>query len=460
MTEQQTIFLGKIWQSKNFSLIFQIKDRNDKKKKYLIIDTKSKLRPFFITNEKPSGIIPDGNIARLLKKHLESKIITSFQKNEETDEFWITLKVRNPSEPPSYFIRFQTKPSLECSLISQDRKVYFRYSSQGIYTHIKSFEETFPQGEKLFKSFYPDEKISSQKTEDSEKQPSSSPNSELRKKLKRKLKTLKSSFEKTKSSFTSQKDLEEERTKISQLQNFLYLVKPGNEIFILKKEDSELENDLSFKLNPDLSPGKNLSLLFKNLQKKEKGLSFNEKRLKDLESEITQLESDLENLEKEDISDNESEGFFKKYKIKIQAAAGKKKETHESLPYKVFKDDKGVQYFVGKTSSDNDKLVKKSKSNDLWFHVSGQRGSHVIVPKQFIRKNHSLEEIKRTAGVLALYYSKAKNDERGEVYSSKRHLIKKDKKAAPGLWTVIQADTIFISYDSHELKKVLNFMIS
>ena len=345
-------------------------------------------------------------------------------------------------------------------MISQDRKVYFRYSSQGIYTHIKSFEENFPQGEELFESFYPDEKISSKKIEEPKEKASSSPNSEICKKLKRKLKTLKNSFAKIQSSFTSQKDLEEERTKTSQLQNFLYLVKPGDEIFTLKKEDSGLKSDLSFKLDPDLSPGKNLSLLFKNLQKKEKGLSFNEKRLKDLELEITQLESDLGNLKKEEITDEEGEKFLKKYKIKIQAAAGKKKETHETLPYKVFKDDKGVQFFVGKTSNDNDKLVKKSKSNDLWFHASGQRGSHVIVPKQFIRKNTSLEEIKRTAGILALYYSKAKNDERGEVYSSKRHLIKKDKKAAPGLWTVIQADTIFISYNSEELKKILDFMIS
>ena len=117
-----------------------------------------------------------------------------------------------------------------------------------------------------------------------------------------------------------------------------------------------------------------------------------------------------------------------------------------------------VFYYVGKSSKDNDTLVKKSKSNDLWFHAAGTQGSHVIIPKSSLKKGVSLEEVKRFASILALYYSKAKEDRKGEVYAGSRQYLKKAKNAAPGLWTVMKSETLFIAYTEDELKEILNQM--
>ncbi len=74
----------------------------------------------------------------------------------------------------------------------------------------------------------------------------------------------------------------------------------------------------------------------------------------------------------------------------------------------------GFEVFVGKAASDNDYLTfKVAKPQDLWLHVNGVPGSHVVV-----RNPDKLPDIPKPvierAAEFAAYYSKAR-EARGKV---------------------------------------------
>ena len=463
MINELNLFLGKIWQTKNKSLCFQIKDQKIDHKIFLVFNANSKSKFLSLKKEKSSNILIQGNLSTLLRKHLEGKII-SHVFSDNIEDTWILLKHRGREAQTTHYLRVSLKESPELSLITFDKKILFRFSRKGIYTHIKEFSEEFPNTKNpIYRPIYNSlkDELSSEKTETTApKETDLSPNKELKKALKRRLKTLKSSLEKTRKQNISNEALLKERQDLSHLQENLYLIPHGSCNTILKKEDTGLEEDLIFTLDPSLSPGKNLSQLFQNLSKKEKAKEHASQRLKVLEADLKDIEKDIETIEASEVTDLEKEQLLLRYKIKKQDKISTHKEKKASSPYKTFKDLNNVLFFVGKSATDNDLLVKKAKSNDLWFHALGIRGSHVIVPNSSIRNKKNLEGIKRFGSILALYYSKAKEDQRGEVSFSKRQFLKKDKGQAPGLWSLLKSESIFTSYTEEELKEVLTQMIS
>jgi predicted ribosome quality control (RQC) complex YloA/Tae2 family protein len=77
-------------------------------------------------------------------------------------------------------------------------------------------------------------------------------------------------------------------------------------------------------------------------------------------------------------------------------------------------DVEGFEVLVGKAASDNDYLTfKVAKPQDLWLHVNGVPGSHVVV-----RNPDKLPDIPKPvierAAEFAAYYSKAR-EARGKV---------------------------------------------
>ena len=91
----------------------------------------------------------------------------------------------------------------------------------------------------------------------------------------------------------------------------------------------------------------------------------------------------------------------------------------------------GFEVLAGKTDADNDLLsLRTAKPNDLWFHVRGLPGSHVVL-------RHPEDEqpdnamIKRAAAIAA-WHSKARNAGTVPVcYTEAKH-VGKPRGAKPG----------------------------
>jgi predicted ribosome quality control (RQC) complex YloA/Tae2 family protein len=100
--------------------------------------------------------------------------------------------------------------------------------------------------------------------------------------------------------------------------------------------------------------------------------------------------------------------------------------------YRSFQID-GFEVLVGKGSADNDRLTfGLAAPRDLWLHVAGPAGSHVVV-----RNPAELDEIPRAvveqAAQLAAWHSKARGS-RGkvEVHVCRVADVRKPRGFAPG----------------------------
>ena len=238
----------------------------------------------------------------------------------------------------------------------------------------------------------------------------------------------------------------------------MHLVREGDHVLdlsFLPESESDIRH---IDLDPEKSPGGNLEALFQRVKKLKKTASVGLKMHHDLSLEIKAMEEDLNRLRTKRLDLKSTEQILIRYKLTAKKTSNSKSATPVHMPWRTFNfDDNGrlIPFFIGKSAADSDELCKKSRSNDTWMHAVGVTGSHVIIPAKTAGQTLNPDLIK-SAGILALHFSKVRDDMRGEVYISKRQHIKKQKGMAPGLWSVDKADSIFIKYDQDELQRALN----
>ncbi|MDW8090949.1 MAG: NFACT family protein [Meiothermus sp.] len=101
----------------------------------------------------------------------------------------------------------------------------------------------------------------------------------------------------------------------------------------------------------------------------------------------------------------------------------------------------GFEVWVGRNSKENDLLTRMAHSEDLWFHVQGLPGSHVILRTQ--GRPADLPDL-LFAAQLAAYHSRARGDKNVPVdYTPKKH-VWRPRKAAAGQVLYTQARTLFV----------------
>lgn len=84
----------------------------------------------------------------------------------------------------------------------------------------------------------------------------------------------------------------------------------------------------------------------------------------------------------------------------------------------------GWEALAGKTDDDNDRLsLKIARANDLWFHIHGLPGSHVIL--QGPDGDRPGNDLIRQAAAIAAWHSKARNAGTVPVsYTEAKHVSK------------------------------------
>ncbi len=103
--------------------------------------------------------------------------------------------------------------------------------------------------------------------------------------------------------------------------------------------------------------------------------------------------------------------------------------------------DSGFEALAGKTDVDNDLLsLKVARANELWFHVHGMPGSHVIL--RHPEGDRPDNSIIRQAAAIAAWHSKARNAGNVPVkYTEAKH-VGKPHGAKPGSVTIKREKTI------------------
>jgi predicted ribosome quality control (RQC) complex YloA/Tae2 family protein len=100
-----------------------------------------------------------------------------------------------------------------------------------------------------------------------------------------------------------------------------------------------------------------------------------------------------------------------------------------------------LEVWVGRSSKENDFLTRAAHSEDLWFHVQGIPGSHVILRTG--GRSAALRDL-LFAAQLAAFYSKAKGDKNVPVDYTPKKNVWRPRKAAPGQVLYTGGKTLFV----------------
>jgi len=244
--------------------------------------------------------------------------------------------------------------------------------------------------------------------------------------LKSKLKSVSERTQKQKVDLAKLKDRKDWDKIADILISNLTLFKKGMKTVSLTDFDG---NEIEIKLDPLLPPAANAQRYYKKAKSARSGEKKLDKVIAEGEREIPVIKNLITEIDKvASMSEwNEIEKSLKKKKTPI-----KKKEDFISYPYRKFDLANGYMVMVGKSAKDNDKLTfKVAKKNDLWLHVQGAQGSHVIVPA--IKKGNPFpRDIIIQAAQIAARYSSQKHSGMVPVIYTLRKYVWKKKGLAPG----------------------------
>ena len=176
---------------------------------------------------------------------------------------------------------------------------------------------------------------------------------------------------------------------------------------------------------------------YSKLKRKAQAVATRKEEMKAQKDHLEELEWLLESardLEELKIMEREleAEGLVKERK-------GRKRPGEPVvLPYRVFRSTLGSTILVGRHPRGNEEVTfHQAGRRDLWFHVRGYPGAHVV-----LRNPRPDPREVQEAAALAAYFSKARQAPAVDVdYTQRRH-VRKIPGSAPGLVTYRDFSTI------------------
>ncbi len=208
-------------------------------------------------------------------------------------------------------------------------------------------------------------------------------------------------------------------------------------------------------LDESLDPSGNVQRYFQRYKRAKRGLEFASRRREETEEEIAYLESVLYQVEEaEDPEELETiRGELEEEKIvPLKARKTGKERQEKSLPVRKFRSSEGLEIFCGKHNLGNDYLLRQlARENDLWFHVQGMPGSHVLL--KVGRGEPKFESILEAATVAA-FYSSGKNSTRLPVDYTLVKNVRRPKGAKPGRVTYFHQKTVMVAPEKEKVDKL------
>ena len=226
---------------------------------------------------------------------------------------------------------------------------------------------------------------------------------------------------------------EKEKYKINGdlLTSYIYMLKKGLKEISLLNFYTDEEEYITITLDENKTPSENIQYLYKKYNKLKKSEESALEQLKKNEEELQYLNSVMTNIlncesyiEIDDIKKELIETGYLKFKNTNK----NNKKDKSSKPIHLLSSD-GIDIYIGKNNIQNDYLTLKfANKNHMWLHTKNIPGSHVILCSAN-PSDIALEE----AGILAAYYSKAKNSTKVPVDYTKVKNLKKPNGSKPGM---------------------------
>jgi predicted ribosome quality control (RQC) complex YloA/Tae2 family protein len=202
--------------------------------------------------------------------------------------------------------------------------------------------------------------------------------------------------------------------------------------------DVHTQKEETVALNPKFDSRGNAELLYKKARKAERGGAINAQKVKETQAEIDTAEKLLHLSEKMQNSQaggdllDQMESFLQKNAPHDIPRSNDPGDLIEKVPYRHFTMDDGWDVYIGKNDSQNDELTTRfAKLSDLWLHVAGHPGSHVVIrrPDKTVQVPQAILQM---AASLAVWFSRAKHTSYAEVHYTEARFVRKRRHSPPG----------------------------
>jgi predicted ribosome quality control (RQC) complex YloA/Tae2 family protein len=237
--------------------------------------------------------------------------------------------------------------------------------------------------------------------------------------------------------------------------------------------DHETGDEVVIALDPAKSPSENLERLFKRYRKavrtltkvgaQQEGVRTSSDALAALESALHDAADDAEALAalagREDV-----ERLLAKYARGQPPRRSQQSQQRElvvagrSVPARLaprrYSTESGLEVWVGRSDAANDYLTTRlARGRDLFFHLDGAPGSHVILRTE--GRDDPPSEAVLDAAELAVHFSRAKKANRADVHIVPIRNVRKPKGAKPGLVMVHGGKSIHLRRSETRLARIL-----
>lgn len=207
---------------------------------------------------------------------------------------------------------------------------------------------------------------------------------------------------------------------------------------------------LTISLDPALPVDANAERYFKQARKVKRGRPIVERRLAETEAELKGWEAALERVIQIQTPEALERASAAHGLTRLEPPPPKPRradDTESALVPRRFVSTDGREILVGRSSAGNEHLTfRLARPHDLWLHIEGYRGSHVIVrnPKGQTVPPRTLRE----AAQLAAFFSKARNAGKVPVHYTAVRFVRRVKRGKPGTVLLTQEKAVVVTPDS------------
>jgi predicted ribosome quality control (RQC) complex YloA/Tae2 family protein len=200
---------------------------------------------------------------------------------------------------------------------------------------------------------------------------------------------------------------------------------------------TQIEEPIS--INPKLNIKENAQLFYKKAKKGKRGEEISVRKVDTSRDELLKLKS-LETLINEHLQSktepsaqiiDEWEHLITHDSPSEQSNKTPQQQIKVDTPYRHFTTD-SWDIYIGKSDTQNDELTTRfAHPADIWLHVAGHAGSHVVIRRP---KGKPLPppEVLKTAACLSVWFSKAKHTSYAEVHYTEARFVHKRRHSPPG----------------------------
>ena len=212
----------------------------------------------------------------------------------------------------------------------------------------------------------------------------------------------------------------------------------------LECEDYETGKTVRLMIDPKKSAQDNAAEYYK---KYKKAVSGSEDLVHDIE--IAKMQLDKLDAQYEEIRNEQNPVKIEQLLRRDTTPKQQQKKTHPGLDYTV----DGWYILVGRDANENDELLRHHvRGDDLWLHVRDFPGGYVFIKA---RKGKTVPlNILLDAANLAVYYSKARNAGKTDLYYTHVKYLRRAKNGPKGLVLPTQEKNLCIEPDKARLSRL------